>query len=679
MRVLTRVMFVSLLTASLAHADFVDVAARAGADVAGDKQNGIAWADLDGDGCLDLVVNTMVDDADGRTRVLVSDCARPPSFEDRTDALAPGLRRNGSGQSELRSLVAGDLDNDGDLELLRNWWTRLEVFDNRGRADGAWLGLGTGVDRDPAQVFDEDAVDDLYDGFNSEGLALLDCDSDGDLDLVQDNHGGGIILYTNDGAGVLTPRDPALTGLPSESDGDGDYLTVGDYNADGHVDLVVRRSDEVDAWRGTGACGFVADASLNFPVDGDEKGGVALCDLNRDGFLDAVYVDHSARRVRVHTFDPVADGFVATDEPQASAMGVTTEDLQGIACGDGDDDGDADLFITAAGDGDDYLFINRTRPGEAPAFERDNRGIDGRGAGSHGAAFADYDADGDLDLVVNHDGGVQLWESDTNDGGANNYLEIRPVHLAAGMARPALGSTIRLTDADGFNLSGRFQAHSGSGKGSGGDGAGRVHIGLSVGRDAVYQIHTTFPGGRVVRRCVVPSALASPVLTVSSNDANDLAACDGPLDPPASACGSSDGDPAVVEGGPSSLNTWYPAPAGVDTALAPGARAIPVGAPIGDTPIAAGDVLLVIQMQGAAIHTGSTIGEADPYGDGPGGLDRAGALNDAGFTAGVHEYAVAAGPVDGGEITLEDGLANAYINSDEVTEANDRGLGFRRY
>ena len=67
--------------------------------------------------------------------------------------------------------------------------------------------------------------------------------------------------------------------------------------------------------------------------------------------------------------------------------------------------------------------------------------------------------------------------------------------------------------------------------------------------------------------------------------------------------------PATLSG---IVNTYYPGTADV----AAGSTSIPVGAPVGGGPaIAAGDLLLIIQMQGADINSTNT----DAYGDGVAG------------------------------------------------------------
>ena len=103
------------------------------------------------------------------------------------------------------------------------------------------------------------------------------------------------------------------------------------------------------------------------------------------------------------------------------------------------------------------------------------------------------------------------------------------------------------------------------------------------------------------------------------------------------------------------VNTYYP---GTATAAA-GATSITLGAATGAaTAIAAGDLVLVVQMQDAAIDSTNT----SSYGDGTAG---GGAGSTAVNNSGRYEYVVAtnAVPLAGGTLTIASGLSVTYTNA----------------
>lgn len=109
-----------------------------------------------------------------------------------------------------------------------------------------------------------------------------------------------------------------------------------------------------------------------------------------------------------------------------------------------------------------------------------------------------------------------------------------------------------------------------------------------------------------------------------------------------------------------SNNTYYP---GLSATLNSGATSISLGAAgtgtyFGSTPIAAGDILLLIQMQGAQINTSNSVS----YG--------ANSSGGFGFTsgslfAGNMEFVIASNavPLSGGTLNLTSGIVNSYANA----------------
>ncbi|MBO3272399.1 DUF11 domain-containing protein [Hymenobacter defluvii] len=122
-----------------------------------------------------------------------------------------------------------------------------------------------------------------------------------------------------------------------------------------------------------------------------------------------------------------------------------------------------------------------------------------------------------------------------------------------------------------------------------------------------------------------------------------------------------DGSPTIT----SNPNAYYPGTSASGSSVVIGAAATG-GA---QTPIAAGDLVLIIQMQGGDFNSTNT----DSYGDGVAGGLASGNTN-TNFTAGQYEYAVAASavPASGGSLTLTTALRNAYATSTATSTTGQR-------
>src|ERR1700753_834310 len=137
-------------------------------------------------------------------------------------------------------------------------------------------------------------------------------------------------------------------------------------------------------------------------------------------------------------------------------------------------------------------------------------------------------------------------------------------------------------------------------------------------------------------------------------------------------CGTPGKDGAGILSG--IVNTYYP---GTATAAA-GAQQISVGAaaPGGaSTPIAAGDLLLVMQMQDAAIHSSNDLNYGANTGTGAGYTAR--------NNAGAFEYVVATGPISAGKVPMvggatATGVSGALINT-YTNAAATSTMGQRRF
>ncbi len=105
-------------------------------------------------------------------------------------------------------------------------------------------------------------------------------------------------------------------------------------------------------------------------------------------------------------------------------------------------------------------------------------------------------------------------------------------------------------------------------------------------------------------------------------------------------------------------NTYYP---GSQTNVSAGTKSIDLGGvTFGTTPISAGDILLVIQMQGAQFKPSNT----SNYGDGFSGSG-SGYYNNGALLAGSMEYVTANNnvPLTGGTLKTTTKLVNSYQNT----------------
>jgi enediyne biosynthesis protein E4 len=442
---------------------------------------GVAFVDYDNDGWTDALVLSGVR-LNEKTRDVVDypSGSAPTSHLYRNNhdgTFTDVTARAGLGASGWASSVcAGDYDNDGFIDLFITYYGQNVLYRNRG--DGTFAdvtraaGLPTGGTR------------------WGSGCAFLDYDRDGRADLFVANYlrfdlptaaekGKGPNCLWKGVPVNCGPRGlPTDTNLLFHNNGDGTFADVSkashvadvtgryamtasaaDFDGDGWLDIYVACDSTASILYRNNHDGTFRDAAVESGVAYGENGsqqagmGLAAADYNGDGLIDLLKT-HFADDVPA-LYRNLGKGLF---EDVASASGVAVQNRYvewGAGMPDLDNDGRADLVYVTGNVYPEVEAVLKQYPHRGPrvvfrnvdgAHFVDVSGRSGAGAlaahSSRGAAFGDFDNDGDVDILVfNMNEPPSLLRNDLRGG--RGWIAVKLEGTRSD--RAALGATVRVT------------------------------------------------------------------------------------------------------------------------------------------------------------------------------------------------------------------------------------------
>lgn len=350
--------------------------------------NAPALADVDGDGTLDIVFGERVSSNQGFVHAVKMDGmpinANWPVEVAATPAFTPSI---------------ADVDNDGNNDVvIAASSAGMYIFDNQG------------------QVFPGFPVVDPNVKYSYQSPILADLDDDGDLEIIGSNHGDAPGFYVMEHDGSYRPGWPIPLGGWTYSP-----PTVLDVDGDDVFEIFM--SDRITS--GTPGVPLPVIYGLdpggnnlpNFPIEkyGGTEGVLSIADVNNDGVLDIIFpsVITEAENGFIHAYSLDGSGEVAGFPLRP--RGFTF--MNGAVLGDVDNDGLLDLtansYTQTFGSGVDSTFVNVYNlnvPYDPDSIKRNGYKGDNTRDGfvelEQTVGIADYDLSNALNIAPNPSSGV---------------------------------------------------------------------------------------------------------------------------------------------------------------------------------------------------------------------------------------------------------------------------------
>ncbi len=249
-------------------------------------------------------------------------------------------------------------------------------------------------------------------------VLALDCENDGDMDIFAVNSIEENEFYVNRGDGRFDLRDRGLNdtvqqGIYSQS------ASAADFDNDGDVDIYVTKRFSPNRLFVNNGAGYFTDQAGQAGVALDHKcNGASWVDLDNDGDMDLVVTVGATNSDRDPLLRMYKNRGNGTFQDVSATAGVKINGYSAVFA-DYDNDGDLDVLTTAELQQGNFYQNN----GDWRFQRVDNTGAEINAGDVRGAAALDYDDDGDVDVVAARADAFNVFLQN-NLNNSNNYLKV---------------------------------------------------------------------------------------------------------------------------------------------------------------------------------------------------------------------------------------------------------------
>ena len=344
----------------------------------------LEWADVDNDDDLDFILTGLTQTGLRVSKIYENKISTGEGFPNYS-----GVNLDAVQESES---AWGDMDNDGDLDLLltgqNNSGVRVSrIYENRINTASDFL-LRTDIS---------------VTGVAESSAAWFDMDTDGDLDFVisgrDPSFNRRMMVYENQ------LNEGSTFSLTHELEGiyDG-QLVVGDMDNDGDPDLIAsgltttRRTIVYENRINTDE-GFVERTDIS--LDNVNESALAFGDIDSDEDLDLILTGFTGS---IRTSQIYLNQFNESGTFTNSGFSIQNVNASAVDWGDMDNDGDLDLLLNGFDGANRQTLVYENQIADGNGFIESDLGLDPLSEGD--VEWGDYDGDGDLDLIISGQGDV---------------------------------------------------------------------------------------------------------------------------------------------------------------------------------------------------------------------------------------------------------------------------------